>query len=567
MIHVAVTGCTGYIGKKVCHILKKYKTLYVLEVDRKGLSQLDTLMKTHKIHVFIHLIHDFKHPENNILILRQLYTHFKNNYFPYKFIYLSSWVTLFTIGYSDAYYKSKLECEEYIQKNMQHYIVLRPPLVCSKNNIWTNRLILLCSFGYYIHVNELSFLILDYIQGTNVNIIRNVQSHYFSKNIFHEKFTKQIQFLPKTFGFFAQNIQFERSTEKVSFQCLLYQHITSLEDVRWVTKYFRHEYYEICGFQNSYAIRHRDPPNMFGMLNYNKILHVNEDTITVQAGLSIEQMLDFLKSRGKTIEHIPFYCNVSVAASLKTTIHGISTTSSCVASCVNEFVTIHKQTSGIFSRWKGTDIHNIDNDDIIVQITFTIIPLVTIQVESSTIKESILTMDTLKMEEYFTNNYAVCLTWNKFNNKTHLTQYNITSEKPVSTKSPFVRRHVPYLNHHWNNKIVLDYNNAFNEYKYVFLEKFFMSLRKNSIVNMEVYFPITKLSLFKSVLQTYLDSIYSILLRFTRVDPIIFYPDTDIICWVDLITDPVHANQFIDSIKNNPILADAIQFHSGKYHH
>ena len=205
MLNIAITGCSGFIGKKLCFILKNINNFNIIEIYRKDLNNLNEIFKNQQINIFIHVIHDFKNAENNIKILEQINNCFKKNYYPNKFMYFSSWVTLFKIGINDSYYVSKINCEKYIKNNIKNYLIYRPPLVCCKDNIWTNKYILYLSYGYYIHVNELIFIIIDDIENNkNTNIILNTKSHFYNKNIFPNVLNKNISFLQKTIGFITQ---------------------------------------------------------------------------------------------------------------------------------------------------------------------------------------------------------------------------------------------------------------------------------------------------------------------------------------------------------------------------
>jgi hypothetical protein len=560
MINIAITGCSGFIGKKTCLILKQINNFKVFELNRDKLKNIDDLLKKNKIHIFIHLIHDFKNQKNNIEILQKINNCFKNNYYPNKFIYLSSWVTIFKIGYNDSYYLSKIECEKYITNNIKNYIILRPSLVCSKNNIWTNKYILYLSYGYYVHVNELIYIIIDYIYCKNVNIISNIKSHYYNKNILTESYTKNIRIIPKTFGFFIEDIKFDISLENVSYECLLYQNIKSIDDIKWIHKYFKYDEYEICGYKNSFIIQKNYLVNCFNMTNYNKIIDFNNNTIIVESGISLTDILIFLKKYNRTIDHIPFFCDVSAGSCLKTNIHGISSKTSCVASCIKEFVVINKNTLFI-KKYIINEIKNINYDYTILTVTFNTIPLSNIKIETLTLNKDILDIDENIFKKLFYNNYACCLNWHKYDNKTHLTKYNLT-DMNKTTNYNFVRRHIPFFNKHIISTKITDYNSAFNEYKFILFEKYF--IQNINIVNIELFFPITKYNDFKQIIKNSNNNITSIFLRFTNVDNIIYFPNTNIICWSDIIVNFDYSTKFIDLINNNN-QDKLFNFHSGKY--
>lgn len=564
MINIAITGCSGFIGKKACLILKQINNFKIFELNRDKLKNIDNLFKKNKIHVFIHLIHDFKNSKNNISILEQINNCFKNNYYPDKFIYLSSWVTLFKIGYSDSYYLSKLECEKYITNNIKNYIILRPSLVCSKNNIWTNKSILYLSYGYYIHVNEVIYTIIDYINSknaNNINIISNIKSHYYNKNILNQTYTKNIAIIPKTFGFFIEDIKFDFSLENVSFECLLYQNVQSIDDIKWIHKYFKYDDYQICGYKNSFIIQKNFLVNCFNMTNYNKVIDFNNNTIIVESGISLTNILAFLKKYNRTIEHIPFFCDVSAGSCLKTNIHGISTKTSCVASCIKEFVVINKDTLFI-KKYNISEIKDINYDYTILNLTFNTIPLRNIKIETITVNKSILDIDENIYLKLFNNNYGFCINWHKYDNKTHITKYNLTNMNKT-TDYNFVRRHGPIINKHMINNKITDYNNGFNEYKFILFEKYF--IQNINIVNIELFFPITKYNDFKNIIdKSDNNNIISIFLRFTHVDNIIYFPNTNIICWSDIAINFDYSSEFINLLnKNNE--DKLFNFHSGKY--
>jgi hypothetical protein len=568
-MNILVTGTTGFIGKKLLYFIKKtFSQSTIIEITRKNIDNLENILQKIKINIFIHIIHDFKNPKNNIDFIMNFDMIFKQNYYPEKFIYFSSWVTVFNMGIKDQYYLSKLQCENYIIENIKNYIILRPSLVCGFNNVWTKKIILYCSYGYYIHLNELCSYIIDYILYLEPYKIVNMPSHFYNLNIFNKIF-KNINFskiFQNTFNFITHDIKFSTSHEDISYECLLYQKIKTLNDVKWFIKYFKYEDYDLFVNAYSFNISHQKlKPIQIDMSNYNSILEYNDKTITVESGITLEKMLLYLNKYNKTIEHIPFFCGMSVSSCLCTDVHGMSTISSCTASCIVEFTVINKKSNKIITH----DILNKNNIDfkenIIIKIKFNIIDKQNILIETLLIDDNILCIPEKKIIELFNNNYAFCINWHKSNNKTYLTTYNLTKKNVNNINLLPVRRHVPFINVHYKKYKILSYNDALNEYKWLFGECYlFKNFFHTSVCGIEIYCSLIYYNDYSNIINDFIikKKISSILLRFTKSDSIINFLDSNIICWFEILTNKESALELLNIIKKNK---NKYYLHRGKY--
>jgi hypothetical protein len=233
-------------------------------------------------------------------------------------------------------------------------------------------------------------------------------------------------------------------------------------------------------------------------------------------------------------------------------------------SCIKEFETINKITN-IITKYQINDYKKINDNDIIINVTFNIFPINNVLVKYFK-TSNFYDINYKFLKKLFNNNYDFCINHCNFNNETYITKYNLTQKK-ITNNQNFNRRHIQLsnlVNTYFNKNVVMDYNTAFNEYNWLPFEKFFLENIKINYKNIEVYFPFFKHEDFKNILKKYTNHIFSFMLRCTKVDNIIHIKNCKIIIWIDIIIHDNYANDFINYIKKNNC-ENLYNFHKGKY--
>ena len=118
---------------------------------------------------------------------------------------------------------------------------------------------------------------------------------------------------------------------------------------------------------------------------------------------------------------------------------------------------------------------------------------------------------------------------------------------------------------HYKKYKILSYNDALNEYKWLFAECYLFKkyLHRLTCV-IEVYCSLIYYNDYSNIINNFImkQKISSILLRFTKTDSIINFINSNIICWFEIMTNKESALELLNIIKKNN---NKYYLHRGKY--
>jgi hypothetical protein len=127
-----------------------------------------------------------------------------------------------------------------------------------------------------------------------------------------------------------------------------------------------HPQKNIRGKMGSDILRHKKSLHYISTTKLNKILCMDDDVITVDAGITINDICEYIKEKGRMLAHLPEYLHISIGTCFSTPIHGSSSDQADISELVKSYQYIDRQTLQLH---KSTDKNLKSNNIIITQVT------------------------------------------------------------------------------------------------------------------------------------------------------------------------------------------------------
>ena len=138
MKNILLTGCNGFIGKKLYYHLNKKRYNLICLNKNENLSKIENLIKNTQL--IVHLAAITNPFNKDIWKVNVSYTKILvdlANKYNKRFIYLSTYNVTFG---KDNYSKTKRISENFIKK-LKNYVILRPNIVYGEDDRYVSRLI------------------------------------------------------------------------------------------------------------------------------------------------------------------------------------------------------------------------------------------------------------------------------------------------------------------------------------------------------------------------------------------------------------------------------------------
>lgn len=373
---ILLTGATGGVGKTIRGILTNTSNNKLICISSKanideGFIQCDLVkhqpMITEKIDIIIHCACTYNRKKDIAMAKNLLLFSYNNNV--NLFVYYSSWVVHSTSFYKDSYTRLKNNIEKLVRHSkVQNYLIIRPSLILGGGLIWDKMFSYLryCQtaipnsiFINPIHVNDVAELTLKlmanpslynqaYDFGTN-----KVSLSSYIENTNHQPYVNNLTKIPFKFLKFTSFI-FSKLLSNVSSMGFLFEEYKNFNPKKIRDLFLKHHFrpiylYENCdkavfprtvpqlmeiiktypakvirGCKGIDVLKHKESVNYISLEKLNRIIQVNENDITVEAGTTLFEVCEHLKKHQRMLPYLPEYLFISIGSCLITPVHGSS---------------------------------------------------------------------------------------------------------------------------------------------------------------------------------------------------------------------------------------------------
>jgi nucleoside-diphosphate-sugar epimerase len=264
----------------------------------------------------------------------------------------------------DDYTRLKFEDEKRVISSCRElgvpYLIVRPTVVMGPNMLWSTQIVKvmrLVPVGIksrimnLIHVDDLCRCIRSLVEQNIANEVFNLGDKDFSTDDYFRQAgalaRRPVVFLPNGLisllsSFIPSTVWFLR--EDVRIRCEKIREVAPINSNRAIADYFpdQPEWIEGAdietirqtnlsgkGYQargQGYSFWFSEPKdtNQLSLRNYSGILGMQDDLITVKAGTTLSEIVDYLDRHGLTIPTLPEFAGISAGACFFTEVHGSS---------------------------------------------------------------------------------------------------------------------------------------------------------------------------------------------------------------------------------------------------
>ncbi len=456
---VLLTGATGGTGKIISKILQSSKKIKLIRVSSKAqqnkeIIQCDLVNSEpnipEQIDYIIHCACTYKRKKDLLMAKNILSFSKKKNVS--LLVFFSSWVVHSKNFFVDDYTKFKREIEYLVcNSQLNNYLILRPSIILGGGLIWDKIINYLNNFPLTIPEN----IIIDPIHVSDVaEITVRLMGNEKSYNKKYDLGTKPITLsqymkinsyknpspkLTKLFFHFIKFMMFPgwKALSKVSSMGFLFDGYAAFDSNKTIQMIPDYKFKEPHLFENingglfpenvcqlkeiaqAYPekimrgrmgvdiLRHNKATNFISTIKMNKILSMDDDFITVEAGTTLKDICEFLLKKGRMLAYLPDYLFISIGACFATPVHGSSSDYGSFLEILTTYQYLDKETFQLHC----TDDKTLDRNTMII-IQATLRHQRAYLCEKKINFESDIILDDLELiKKEFNNHYSSQIQW------------------------------------------------------------------------------------------------------------------------------------------------------------